>query len=119
MGEPERIEEEENDPIEAKWFTEDIIKRMILENLKQYVLFVITMSNDEINHLAKYIKESKSKARLQHDSNMKKVKEDVSNSAMALIKGREMVFKASERRIFSRLEQLEQSEQSEQPEQSS
>ena len=65
------------------------------------------MSNDEINHLAKYIKEFKSKARPQHDSNMKKVKADALNSAMALIKGREMVFKAFERRIYSRLEQLE------------
>ena len=103
---------------------------MILETLKQYVLFVCTIctyfnmytTDDEQNHLAKYIKEfkvrpqsdSKSKTtrvRPQSDSKFKKkAKEDVLNSAMALLKGREMVFKAFESRIFSRLKQSEQSE---------
>ena len=58
--------------------------------------------------LAKYVKEFKSKTRPQ-DSNLKN-SNSVLNSAMALLKGREMVFKAFEKEEFSRLEQLEQSE---------
>ena len=46
--------------------------------------------NDEKNHLAKYIKEFKIKTKPQNNSNLKKVKEDVINSAMALLKGREI-----------------------------
>ena len=45
---------------------------------------------------------------------MKKVKEDVWYSTMTLVKGREIVFKAFKRRIFSQLEQSEQSEESKQ-----
>ena len=42
------------------------------------------MANNEQNHLAKYMKEFKGKTRPQ-DSYLKRVKEDVSNSAMALL----------------------------------
>ena len=70
------------------------------------------IANDEQKHLAKYIKEFKTKTKPQHDSNLKKVKEEVLNSAMTLLKGREIVFKAFENRTFSRLEQSEQSKQS-------
>ena len=70
------------------------------------------IANDGQNYLAKFIKEFKSKARLQCNSNLRKVKEDVLNSAMALLKGREIVFKALKCGIFSRLEQPEKSEQS-------
>ena len=69
-------------------------------------------ANDKQNHLAKYIKEFKRKTKPQHSSNLQKVKEDVLNSAMTLIEGREMVFKAFESGIFSRLKQSEESEQS-------
>ena len=55
----------------------------------------------EQNHLVNYIKEFKSKTRPQHDSNLKKVKEDILNSATALLKRRKMVFKAFESGIFS------------------
>ena len=34
----------------------------------------MNMANDERNHLAKYIKEFKSKTRQEHDSNLKKSK---------------------------------------------
>ena len=44
----------------------------------------IYMATDEQNHLAKYVKESKTKQ--QNNSNLKKVKEDISNSAVALLK---------------------------------
>ena len=43
MTELERIEEEEKTLAEAKWFTKDIIKHMILENLKQYTFLVIML----------------------------------------------------------------------------
>ena len=42
------------------------------------------------NHLAKYIKEFKIKTKPQNNSNLKKVKEDVINSAMTLLKGGEI-----------------------------
>ena len=57
------------------------------------------MGNDEQNNLATNIKRFKSKAKPQHDSNLKKVK-GVLNSAMALLKGREMVFKAFAKGLF-------------------
>ena len=42
------------------------------------------MATGEQNHLAKYVNESKTKQ--QNNSNLKKVKEDISNSAVALLK---------------------------------
>ena len=67
-------------------------------------------SNDEQNHLAKYIREFKTKIKSQNNSYLKKVKEDVINSTMTLLKGREMVFKAFESRIFSKLKESQQLE---------
>ena len=70
-------------------------------------------ANDEQNHLVKYIEELILKPnKPKNNSFLKKVKEDVINSAMALLKGREMVFKALENGIFSKIKELEQSEQS-------
>ena len=65
----------------------------------------MTMANDEQEQLSKHIREFKSKAK-PHDSESKKIKEDVVNSAMALLKGREMVFKAFESGIFLKPEEL-------------
>ena len=62
--------------------------------------------------MAKFIKEFKTKTKPQYNSYLKKVKDDVINSAMSLLKGREMVFKAFESGIFSKLKESEQSEQS-------
>ena len=59
----------------------------------------MSAANDEEKQLLRCINEFKSKARPQN-SGSKKVKEDVSNSASALPKGRERVFKAFERGIF-------------------
>ena len=73
----------------------------------------MSMANYEQNHLLRYIKEFQSKTRPQN-SESKKVKEDILNSAMALLKGREMVFKAFESEIFLKPKELKQSEQSEQ-----
>ena len=63
------------------------------------------MTNDYQNHQAKYIKVFKSKRRQQTDSKLKKLKEDLLNSATALLKGREMVLKAFESGIFLSTEQ--------------
>ena len=68
-------------------------------------LINMNTAKDEQNHLTKYITEFKSKARPQSDSKFKKVKEDILNSAMIHLKGKEMVFKVFENEIFSRLEQ--------------
>ena len=70
------------------------------------------ITNDEQNHLAKYIKEFKAKTKPQNNSYLKKVKDDVINSAMIRLNGREMVFKAFEKGIFSNLKKSEQSEHS-------
>ena len=66
------------------------------------------MANDEQNQLLKHINEFKSKTRLQNPES-KKVKEDILNSARALIKGKEMVFKALKSGIFLKHEELKQS----------
>ena len=73
----------------------------------------MSMENAEQNHLAKHTRELKSKTRPQ-DPNLKRVKEDILNSAMTLLKGREMVFKAFESGIFLKPKKLQQSEQSNQ-----
>ena len=68
----------------------------------------MSMPNDEQSQLLKRINEFKSKTRPQN-SESKKVKEDVLNSERALLKGREMVFKAFESGIFLKPEELKQS----------
>ena len=73
----------------------------------------MSMENAEQNHLAKHIRELKSKTRPQ-DRNLKRVKKDILNSAMTLLKGREMVFKDFESGIFLKSKKLQQSEQSNQ-----
>ena len=65
-----------------------------------------SMANDEQDQLLRYIKEFKSKTRLQN-SESKKVKGYVLNSARALLKGKEMVFKAFESGIFLEPEELQ------------
>ena len=67
----------------------------------------MSMANDEQNHLSKHIREFKSKTRSQN-SKSEKVKEDVLNRAMALLKGREMVFKVLESGIFLKPEKVKQ-----------
>ena len=71
----------------------------------------ISMANDEQHDLSKHIREFKSKTRPQ-SSKSKRLRQDVINSAMALLKEREMVFKAFESGIFLKPEELKQSEQS-------
>ena len=68
------------------------------------------IANNEQNQLLQHIREFKSKTRPQSFES-KKVKEDVLNGARALLKGREMVFKAFESGIFLKPEELKQSKQ--------
>ena len=65
----------------------------------------MSMANVEQNQLLRYINKLKSKTK-PHNPESKKVKEDVLNSARALLKGREMVFKAFESGIFLKPEEL-------------
>ena len=65
-----------------------------------------SMVNDEKNQLLRCISEFKSKARPQNYES-KRVKEDVLKSAKALLKRKEMVFKAFERGIFLKPGELE------------
>ena len=65
----------------------------------------MSMANDEQEQLSKHIREFKSKIRPQN-SESKKVNEDVLNSAIELLKGREMVFRAFESEIFLNTEEL-------------
>ena len=67
----------------------------------------MSMVNDEQDQLIRHINKFKSKTRPQN-SESKKVKEDVLNGARALLKGREMVFKAFESGIFLKPEELKQ-----------
>ena len=79
---------------------------MILENLKQYVFLVVKLEIALLiwtSKMIKYIKEFKTETKPQNNSNINKVKEEVIVSAMALFKGREMVFRAFESGIFSNL----------------
>ena len=65
----------------------------------------MSMTNDEKDHLPKYIREFQRKTRPQN-SESQKVKEDALNSAMALLKGREMIFKTFESEIFLKSKEL-------------
>ena len=67
----------------------------------------MSMANNKQNQLLKRINEFKSKTRPQN-SESKKVKEDLSNSARALLEGTEMVFKAFESGILLKPEELKQ-----------
>ena len=65
----------------------------------------MSMANDEQNQFLRYINKLKVKTK-PHNLGSKKVKEDVLNSARALLKGRKMVFKAFESEIFLKPEEL-------------
>ena len=65
----------------------------------------VSMVNDEQEQLLRYINKLKSKTK-PHNLESKKVKKDVLNSARALPKGGEMVFKSFESGIFLEPEEL-------------
>ena len=65
----------------------------------------MSMANDEQDQLLRYINKLKSKAK-PRNLELKTLKEDVLNSARALLKGREMVYKAFESGMFLKPEEL-------------
>ena len=116
IDEIEKIEEEERKADRSKMVNQGSNETYDFRKLKSMRVFgkeirnnVINMSmaNDEQNHLSKHIREFKSKTRSQN-SKSEKVKEDVLNRAMALLKGREMVFKVFESGIFLKIEKVKQ-----------
>ena len=87
---------------------------------KTIVVFGNEITNNIVNMLWSMINKTiwqtilkNLKLKQNHKINLilEKVKEDVINSVMSLLKGREMVFKAFESGIFSKLKESEQSEQ--------
>ena len=121
MSELERIEKEKSDRNKMVYDeynrTYDFKKfrtiRAFGDDIRTNSINIYTTKIEQI-YLAKYIEEFKSKTKLQHNFNFKKIKEYELNRVMALLKGREMVFKAFKSGIFAILKQSEQSEQSEQ-----
>ena len=69
----------------------------------------MSMANDGQNQLSKHLIEFKSKTK-PHNPESKKVKEDVVNSTIALLKRREMVFNTFESGIFLKPKELEKGE---------
>ena len=112
VNEIERIEEEERKVDRSKMVykasneTYDYRKfktiRVFGNEIKNNIIDM-SMANDEEDQLLRYINKLKSKKK-PHNLESKKVKEDVLNSARALLKGREMVFKAFENGILLRPE---------------
>ena len=108
VDEIERIEEEERKADRSKMVYKGSNKAYDFRKFEALRVFgneirnnIINMSmaNDEQDRLLRRINEFKSKTRTQN-SESKKIKEDVLNSARALLKRTEMVFKAFESGIF-------------------
>ena len=81
------------------------IIRVFGNEIRNNNIIDMSMANDEQDQLLGYINKIKSKTK-PHNLESKKVKEHVLNSARALLKGREMVFKAFESGIFLQPEEL-------------
>ena len=96
---------------------------MILKNLEQYALLVMILELIQLIYIQQTLNKSiwpslLKNLKVRQNCNiiltLKKIKEYELNRVMALLKGREMVFKAFKSGIFAILKQSEQSEQSEQ-----
>ena len=114
VDEIEKIEEEERKPGRSKMVYDGYNKNYdfrrfnkirVFDNEIRNSIINMSMTNDEQDQLLRYINEFKSKTRAKN-SESKKVKEDLLNSARALLKGREMVFKAFESGLFLKREEL-------------
>ena len=118
IDEVEKTEEEERKADRSKMVYKGYNKTYDFRKFKTILVFdneirnnIINMSvvNDEKKHLAKYIKKFETKTEPQNNSNLRKVKEDVINRTMALLKRKEMVFKVFESEMFSKLKESKQS----------
>ena len=107
VHEIERIEEEERKADRSKWVYKGSNDTYGFRKFKTIRVFGneirnninMSMANDEQDQLLKRINEFKRKTRPQN-SESKKIKENVLNSARALLIGKEMIFKAFESGIF-------------------
>ena len=115
VDEIERVEEEERKADRSKIIyktsneTYDFIKFKaipVFGNEIRNNILDMSIANDEQDQLLRYINKLKSKTKLHNPESKKKVKEDISNSATALLKGKGMVFKAFESEIFLKPEEL-------------
>ena len=78
--------------IESNGFTRGIMKPMVLENLKQYVLLVIILEIVLLIWVLQMINRTiwqsiLENLKVKQDRNLKRVKEAVLNSIMTLLKG--------------------------------
>ena len=112
----EKIEEKERNGDRSKMVYEGSNRACAFKKFKTLRLFgnknrnnIVNMSttNDEQNQLSKHIRQFKSK-RGPQNCERKKSKENLLNSGKALLKGREMVFKAFESGILLKTEELKQ-----------
>ena len=105
--------------IESNGFTRGIMKPMILENLKQYVLLVIILEIVLLIWVLQMINRTiwqsiLENLKVKQDRNLKRVKEAVLNSIMTLLKGTELVYRSFRNGIFLKTKKVQQLEQSEQ-----
>ena len=105
--------------IESIGFTRGIMKPMILENLKQYVLLVIILEIVLLIWVLQMINRTiwqsiLENLKVKQDRNLKRVKEAVLNSIMTLLKGTELVYRPFRNGIFLKTKKVQQLEQSEQ-----
>ena len=106
VDEIERIAEEEERKVDRNKMiynaydeTYDFKKFKTIRVFGNEIIINMSMANDEEDQLLRYINKIKSKTK-PRNSESKKLKEDVLNSARALLNGRKMVFKAFESGIF-------------------
>ena len=120
IDEIERIEEEERKDDRSKMVYEGSNETCDFRKFKTIRVFGneirnniinMSMSNDKQNHLSRHIRQFKSNTRPQSFKS-KKLKGYVLNSVMALLKGKEMVFKEFDSEVFLKPEELKQSEKS-------
>ena len=105
--------------IESNGFTRGIMKPMILENLKQYVLLVIILEIVLLIWVLQMINRTiwqsiLENLKVKQDRNLKRVKEAVLNSIMTLLKGTELVYRPFRNGIILKTKKVQQLEQSEQ-----
>ena len=105
--------------IESNGFTRGIMKPMILENLKQYVLLVIILEIVLLIWVLQMINRTiwqsiLENLKVKQDRNLKRVKEAVLNSIMTLLKGTKLVYRPFRNGIFLKTKKVQQLEQSEQ-----
>ena len=100
---------------EIKWFINQLIKPRNFKTIRAFGseiknnLINDDMANNEQNKLLKHIEEFTRSTR-PRDPELKELKKEVLNSALALLQGREMVFTAFKSGIFPRSKESQEGE---------